>query len=148
MTSLAAYGTGVDVHERSMGGCKTYGHRGRYVVLAGNAPGTKYIQVLQIECFPDWKHSTEAFEMGHRFLNGPEAFLHALLAEYRDARKRYEEIYKRITILVTPPLGFIFDSSLRDQRLFEDKAFTWTRRYFYAHQTVSFSREKTQTVTN
>jgi hypothetical protein len=69
-------------------------------------------------------------------LNGPEAFLHALLTEYRDARKRYEEIYKRITHLITPPLGFLFNAELRDQRLFEDKTFTWTRRYFYAHQTL------------
>ena len=69
-------------------------------------------------------------------MNGPEAFLHALLTEYRDARKRYDEIYKRITHLITPPLGFLFNAELRDQRLFEDKTFTWTRRYFYAHQTL------------
>ncbi|KAF2023267.1 hypothetical protein EK21DRAFT_81327 [Setomelanomma holmii] len=98
-------------------------------------------QVLQLECFPDWK-STPAngtpytFETGHRYLNGAEAFLHSLLNEYRDARKRYDEIYKRITELVTPPLGFLFDESLRNKRLFEDKDFTWTRRYFYAHQAL------------
>lgn len=98
-------------------------------------------QVLQIECFPDWK-STPAngtpytFETGHKFLNGAEAFLHSLLTEYRDARKRYDEIYRRITNLVTPPLGFLFDEELRRTRLFEDKDFTWTRRYFYAHQTL------------
>ncbi|USP76253.1 hypothetical protein yc1106_03527 [Curvularia clavata] len=98
-------------------------------------------QVLQLECFPDWKsqpaHGTPyTFETGHKFLNGAEAFLHALLTEYRDARKRYDEIYKRITELVTPPLGFLFDEDLRRNRLFEDKDFTWTRRYFYAHQTL------------
>ncbi|KAH7092600.1 hypothetical protein FB567DRAFT_463822 [Paraphoma chrysanthemicola] len=98
-------------------------------------------QVLQLECFPDWK-STPAngtpytFETGHRYLNGAEAFLHSLLTEYRDARKRYDEIYKRITELVTPPLGFLFDEELRKVRLFEDKDFTWTRRYFYAHQAL------------
>lgn len=100
-------------------------------------PSAKHGQVLQIECFPDWKATPDTFESGHRYLNGPEAFLYALLTEYRDARKRYDEIYKRITRLITPPLGFIFDKELRDQRLFEDAAFTWTRRYFYAHQTVS-----------
>jgi hypothetical protein len=98
-------------------------------------------QVLQLECFHDWKstpvHGTPyTFEAKHRFLNGAEAFLHALLTEYRDARRRYHEIYRRITDLVTTPLGFLFDEQLRNKRLFEDKDFTWTRRYFYAHQTL------------
>ncbi|KAF1837151.1 hypothetical protein BDW02DRAFT_595826 [Decorospora gaudefroyi] len=93
-------------------------------------------QVLQLECFPDWKSTPVTFETGHKYMNGAEAFLHALLTEYRDARKRYDEIYKRITDLVTPPLGFLFDEQLRKTRLFEDADFTWTRRYFYAHQTL------------
>ncbi|PVH95440.1 hypothetical protein DM02DRAFT_645322 [Periconia macrospinosa] len=91
-------------------------------------------QVLQIECFPDWRATTDVFEDDHRYLNGPEAFLHALLAEFRDARKRYEEIYKHVTQLITPPLRFLFDAELRDQRLFDDESFTWTRRYFHAEQ--------------
>ncbi|KAJ4343401.1 hypothetical protein N0V95_006663 [Ascochyta clinopodiicola] len=99
------------------------------------------IRVLQLECFPDWKSTPVngnpyTFEAGHRYLNGPDAFLHALLTEYRDARKRYDEIYKQITELVTPPLGFLFDEDARRKRLFEDKHFTWTRRYFYAHQAL------------
>jgi hypothetical protein len=98
-------------------------------------------QVLQLESFPDWKSTPGdgtpyTFETGHKFLNGAEAFLHALLTEYRDARKRFDEIYKRITDLVTPPLGFLFSEELRRARLFEDKDFTWIRRYFYAHQTL------------
>lgn len=93
-------------------------------------------QVLVIECFPDWRATADTFEHGHRYLNGPEAFLHALLTEYRDARKRYTAIYERITRLVTPPNGFLFDGKLRDQRLFEDRDFSWTRRYFWAHQTL------------
>jgi hypothetical protein len=98
-------------------------------------------QVLQLESFPDWKSTPASgtpytFETGHKFLNGAEAFLHALLTEYRDARKRFDEIYKRITDLVTPPLGFLFSEELRSARLFEDKDFTWIRRYFYAHQTL------------
>lgn len=95
------------------------------------------VKVLQLECFPDWRATPDTFESGNRYLNGPEAFLHALLTEYKDARKRYEEIYRKITQLITPPLDFLFDAELRDKRLFEDKTFTWTRRYFYAHQTVS-----------
>ncbi|KAF2006291.1 hypothetical protein P154DRAFT_517925 [Amniculicola lignicola CBS 123094] len=93
-------------------------------------------QVLVVECFPDWRASTDTFESEHRYLNGPEAFLHALLTEYRDARKRYDAIYLAITKLITPPLDFIFDAEMRDQRLFEDKMFTWTRRYFWSHQTL------------
>jgi hypothetical protein len=93
-------------------------------------------QVLVIECFPDWRATVDTFETGHRYLNGVEAFLHALLTEFKDARKRYQEIYRRVTKLVTPPLGFLFDGTLRDQRLFEDRDFTWTRRYFWAHQTL------------
>jgi hypothetical protein len=38
------------------------------------------------------------------YVNGPEAFLHTLLAEFKDAEKRYGDIYTRITKLVTPPV--------------------------------------------
>ncbi|KAF2186731.1 hypothetical protein K469DRAFT_738499 [Zopfia rhizophila CBS 207.26] len=93
-------------------------------------------QVLNIQCNPDWRATTDTFESGHRYMNGPEAFLHALLTEYKDAIVRYEEIYKKITKLITPPLDFIFNDGLRDERLFEDARFTWTRRYFWAHQTL------------
>jgi hypothetical protein len=93
-------------------------------------------QVLVIECFPDWRATPDTFEGGHKYLNGPEAFLHALLTEYKDARKRYEAIYRKVSELITPPLGFIFDPELRDKRLFEDRDFTWIRRYFWAHQTL------------
>lgn len=93
-------------------------------------------QVLVVECFPDWRATTDTFDSGHRYLNGVEAFLHALLTEFKDTRKRCQEIYRRVSKLVTPPLNFLFDGSLRDQRLFEDRDFTWTRRYFWAHQTL------------
>lgn len=79
-------------------------------------------QVLNVQCYPDWRATTDTFETGWRYLNGPEAFLHALLTEYRDARKRYEEIYNRISRLITPPLDFVFDAEMRDQRLFEDES--------------------------
>jgi hypothetical protein len=93
-------------------------------------------QLLVVECFPDFRATMDGFESGHRYLNGVEAFLHALLTQFKDARKRYQEIYRRVSRLVTPPLGFLFDGSLRDERLFEDRDFTWTRRYFWAHQTL------------
>jgi hypothetical protein len=122
-----------------------FDHAPRRVRNRGRRAKTKYgwihdiwspWQVAQIECYPDWRSTADTFETGHRYLNGPEAFLHSLLTQYRDARKRYDEIYKQITELVTPPLGFLFDEDMRRKRLFEDKHFTWTRRYFYAHQAL------------
>jgi hypothetical protein len=37
------------------------------------------------------------------YVNGPEAFLTTLLAEFKDAQKRFEDLYNRISKLVTPP---------------------------------------------
>lgn len=93
-------------------------------------------QVLNVQCYPDWRSTLEVHDSTKHYVNGPEAFLATLLTEYRDAQKRFEEIYHRITKLITPPLDFLFDEELRDKRLFEDKNFTWTRRYFWAHQTL------------
>lgn len=39
------------------------------------------------------------------YVNGPEAFLTTLLAEFKDAQKRFEELYNRISKLVTPPVS-------------------------------------------
>jgi hypothetical protein len=61
-------------------------------------------RVLSIQCFPDWKSTTESHDLSHHYVNGPEAFLKTLLIEYRDAQKRYLEITKRIVKLVTPPV--------------------------------------------
>jgi hypothetical protein len=38
------------------------------------------------------------------YINGPEAFLHTLLAEFKDAEKRFDDIYTRISKLVIPPV--------------------------------------------
>jgi hypothetical protein len=38
------------------------------------------------------------------YINGPEAFLHTLLAEFKDAEKRFDDIYAKISKLVTPPV--------------------------------------------
>jgi hypothetical protein len=93
-------------------------------------------QVLNIQCYPDWRATVDAHDSTKHYVNGPEAFLATLLTEYRDAQKRFTEIYQRITKLITPPLDFLFDEELRKVRLFEDDEFTWTRRYFWAHQTL------------
>lgn len=39
------------------------------------------------------------------YVNGPEAFLTTLLAEFKDAQKRFEEISNRISKLVNPPVS-------------------------------------------
>lgn len=75
------------------------------------------------------------------YVNGPEAFLVTLLGEFRDAQKRFEHIYKEITRLITPPLEFMFDSAIRDSLLFEDKDFTYSRRYFWAYQTLGLMND-------
>ncbi|KAF2457149.1 hypothetical protein BDY21DRAFT_345077 [Lineolata rhizophorae] len=95
-------------------------------------------QVVNIQCYPDWKASTDVHETSNKYLNGVEAFLATLLGEFRDAQKRFDEIYRHITKMITPPLDFIFNDELRDRRLFEDKDFTYTRRYFWASQTLAF----------
>ncbi|KAH7018670.1 hypothetical protein B0J12DRAFT_586041 [Macrophomina phaseolina] len=92
--------------------------------------------VLNIQAYPDWLGSADAHDSSKHYVNGPEAFLATVLMEYRDARKRYEEIYKQITKMITPPPDFIFDEDQRDKRLFEDANFTYTRGYFWAHQTL------------
>jgi hypothetical protein len=38
------------------------------------------------------------------YINGPEAFLHTLLAEFKDAEKRFDDIYNKISKLVIPPV--------------------------------------------
>ena len=87
--------------------------------------------------------------------NGPHAFLDALSIEYRDAVKRYTHLNHMITKLITPPVSlpfsihpnssahrltaqnhFMFDPKLRDKLLFEDATFTYSRRYFWAYNTL------------
>lgn len=70
------------------------------------------------------------------YVNGPEAFLHTLLAEFKDAEKRFEDIYTKISKLVIPPADFMFNGDLRDKLLFEDEKFTYSRRYFWTFQTL------------
>ena len=41
------------------------------------------------------------------YVNGPEAFLTTLLAEFKDAQKRFEELYNKISKLVTPPVSIV-----------------------------------------
>ncbi|KIW93125.1 uncharacterized protein Z519_05730 [Cladophialophora bantiana CBS 173.52] len=94
-------------------------------------------QVLSIQCFPDWNSSVDVHEHNHHYCNGPDAFLTAVLSEYKDAIKRFKIVLKEIQELATPPNKSIFDAALRDELLFENNKFTYSRRYFWASQTLS-----------
>ncbi|KAK4938404.1 hypothetical protein LTR10_021121 [Elasticomyces elasticus] len=92
--------------------------------------------VLSIQCFPDWNHNVDVHATDHHYVNGPDAFLATILGEYRDAIKRFKEVLSSIQRLATPPNKSIFDSALRDELLFENDKYTYSRRYFWAAQTL------------
>ncbi|KIW14746.1 hypothetical protein PV08_07530 [Exophiala spinifera] len=92
--------------------------------------------VLSIQCFPDWRSSVDVHETNHHYVNGPDAFLSSLMVEYRDAVKRFREVFSSIQRLATPPNRSIFDRGLRDELLFENDKYTYSRRYFWASQTL------------
>lgn len=98
-------------------------------------------QVLNIQCYPDLKASLDVHDSTKHYSNGPEAFMNSLLGEFRDAERRFEDIYKRISERVTPPFEFMFDASIRDRLLFEDDNYTMARRYFWAQQTLGIMNE-------
>ncbi|VBB81854.1 Putative protein of unknown function [Podospora comata] len=101
--------------------------------------------LVNIQYFPDDHHSPfptiRSDGTQKHFLNGPHAFLDALRLEYRDAIKRYTELNESITKLITPPNQFMFDVRLRDKLLFEDSHFTYSRRYFWAYNTLGVINE-------
>jgi hypothetical protein len=64
-------------------------------------------RVLSIQCFPDWETTVDVHEQNRHYVNGIEAFLVTVLAEYKDAQKRLREINERIVQQVTPPVSGI-----------------------------------------
>lgn len=62
-------------------------------------------RVLAIQAYPDWKSSINSHDSTKHYVNGPEAFLVTLRAEYKDARKRLEEVYNRVSDLVRMPVS-------------------------------------------
>ena len=62
-------------------------------------------RVLSIQCYPDWKSSIDSHDSTKHYVNGPEAFLVTMRAEYRDAQKRLKEVYDRISNLVRSPVS-------------------------------------------
>jgi exonuclease VII small subunit len=69
------------------------------------------------------------------------------LSEYKDAIKRFKVVHKRIQALAMPPNRSIFDSSLRDELLFENNKFTYSRRYFWASQTLGLLSNEIKDIT-
>ncbi|KAL8669051.1 MAG: hypothetical protein Q9168_006340 [Polycauliona sp. 1 TL-2023] len=100
--------------------------------------------VLSVQHYPDWKHSIDAHNSTRHYVNGPEAFLITLRAEFKDAQKRLLEVYNRISDLVRMPSNFMFSEEARDKLLFEDAEFTFSRRYFWAHQSLGIMNEDIQ----
>ncbi|KAL5391789.1 hypothetical protein DPSP01_001078 [Paraphaeosphaeria sporulosa] len=88
--------------------------------------------ILNLQCFPDWRATFDVFENDHKIIHGGDAFLTAILTEFQDAVKRFEGIQEAIARLVIPSQDFIFKESLRDERLFDDASFVWTKQYFWA----------------
>jgi hypothetical protein len=62
-------------------------------------------QVLNIQCYPDHKHGMDSHNSTKHYVNGPEAFMYTLLDEYKDAKKRYEALYKAISKFTIPSVS-------------------------------------------
>ncbi|KAF2720381.1 hypothetical protein K431DRAFT_93394 [Polychaeton citri CBS 116435] len=105
-------------------------------------------QVLNLQCYPDWRATTTTHDSTKHYVNGVEAFMVTLLGELEDAQRRFESIYRRIRRLVTPPLDFMFDSDIRDKLLFEDGNYTYSRRYFWAYQTMGIMIDSIKAMIN
>ena len=97
--------------------------------------------VLSLQAYPDWRSSIDSHDSTKHYVNGPEAFLMTLRAELKDAQKRLMDVYNRISDLVTTPPEFMFKQSIRDKLLFEDDEFTYSRRYFWAYQSLAIMNE-------
>lgn len=93
-------------------------------------------KVLNLQCYPDWRSSVTVHDSTKHYANGVEAFMVTILGEFKDAHGRFETIFNRVSKLVTPPLDFMFNAEVRERLLFEDTDFTFTRRYFWATQTL------------
>ncbi|KAF2213983.1 hypothetical protein CERZMDRAFT_66734 [Cercospora zeae-maydis SCOH1-5] len=93
-------------------------------------------QVLNLQAFPDLNSKGDVHDATKHYVNGVEAFLITLLGEFRDALVRFEKITEAIVRITSPPENFIFNLEDRDKLQFEDEQYTYTRRYFWASQTL------------
>ncbi|KAH8195944.1 hypothetical protein TruAng_009893 [Truncatella angustata] len=105
-------------------------------------------QLVNVQCFPDDVNVMRTEDSRSNFCNGPFAFLDTLAREYRDAVKRNIALNGLITKLITPPVTFMFDYRLRDKLLFEDKHFTYSRRYFWAYNTLAVINDGIKSMIN
>ncbi|KAI1853791.1 hypothetical protein JX265_003875 [Neoarthrinium moseri] len=105
-------------------------------------------QLLNIQCVADDEHVMRNEDSRKVFYNGPYAFLDSLAMEYRDAVKRNIALNDLISKLITPPVTFMFDVRLRDKLLFEDKHFTYSRRYFWAYNTLAVINDGIKSMIN
>ncbi|POS71483.1 hypothetical protein DHEL01_v210118 [Diaporthe helianthi] len=104
--------------------------------------------LLNIQCFPDHIHAENESIRKPCYYNGPYVFLNRLVAEYKDATKRYLQLNDRIEKLITPPHQFMFDVKLRDKLLFEDADFTFSRRYFWAYNSLGVINDGIKSMIN
>ncbi|KAL2278029.1 hypothetical protein FJTKL_14990 [Diaporthe vaccinii] len=104
--------------------------------------------LLNIQCFPDHIHAENESIRKPCYYNGPYVFLNRLVAEYKDATKRYLQLNDRIEKLITPPNQFMFDVKLRDKLLFEDADFTFSRRYFWAYNSLGVINDGIKSMIN
>lgn len=98
--------------------------------------------VITIQNFPDWNSEVDLHETHHHYVNGPDAFLTSLLHEYRDAAKRFRELARAVTNFTMPAQRTMFDDKIRDELIFESGDFVFTRRYFWASQTLGILSEE------
>lgn len=97
--------------------------------------------VLSMTAYPDWRSTVDSHDSTKHYVNGPEAFLVTLRAEFKDAQKRLMDVYNRISDLVKTPADFMFKRDIRDNLLFEDDQYTYSRRYFWAYQSLAIMNE-------
>ena len=100
--------------------------------------------LLSMQAYPDLESSIDTHKSSRHYVNGPEAFLATLRTEYKDAQKRLRAVYRRISDLVATPPDFMFREAVRDRLLFEDDDFTYSRRYFWAYQSLGIMNEDIQ----
>jgi hypothetical protein len=62
-------------------------------------------RVCSIQAYPDWRSSIDSHDSTKHYVNGPEAFLVTLRAEFQDAQKRLRDVYDGISKLVRTPVS-------------------------------------------
>lgn len=68
-------------------------------------------RMLSIQAYPDWRSSIDSLDSTKHYVNGPEAFLATLRAEFKDAQKRLRDVYDGISNLVRTPVSILFTTS-------------------------------------